>query len=118
MKIKLVIPKLPISLNRLYKLHWTKRHRILQEWIDEVFWISRKDKLIPDKPFDKARIRIKYYFPDRRRRDKDNYMPKYILDSLRYNRIIRDDSTEHIDLDWKILQGKPARTEIYIEEVR
>jgi len=118
MKIKLIIPRVPLSLNRLYSIHWAKRHRILQEWIDEIWIALKKDGIRVDKPFKKAKVRIKYYFGDRRRRDKENYAPKAIVDALRYNRIIEDDSTKHIDLDWEILQGKPTRTEIEVEEIK
>lgn len=124
MKIELVIPKTPMSLNRLYRLHWAKRHRILQEWIDEIWiaWLENKLRLKRGLErektiFRKAKIRVKYYFKDKRRRDRDNYAPKFILDSLRYNGIIEDDSTEHVDVDWEILQGSPERTEIEIEGI-
>lgn len=104
-------------------MHWAKRHRLLQEWIDEVWVallnlsISKRNFRMKKVIFKKARVRIKYYFKDRRRRDKDNYAPKRILDALRYNGILEDDSVDLIDVDWEILQGKPERTEIIIEEV-
>ena len=117
MKIKLVIPCVPLSLNRLYSMHWSKRHRLLQEWIDEVWIALKKDEIRIDKPFKRARVRVRYYFRDRKRRDKENYAPKMIVDALRYNGIIEDDSIKHIDLDWEILQGKFARTEIEVQEI-
>lgn len=116
MKIRFTIYRLPFSLNKLYRMHWAKRHRYLQEWIDEVFFTCRKDNLIPEVPFKKAKVTIRYYFQDRRRRDKENYAPKAIVDALRYSGIIEDDSVKHINLNWEILQGRPGRCEIEVEE--
>ena len=41
---------------------------------------------------------ITYHFPDRRRRDPDNYSGKFLLDGLTKAKAIVDDSFDHISL--------------------
>lgn len=71
----------------------------------------------PPKPFARAQVQITYHFPDRRRRDPDNYSGKFLLDGLVHAGIIADDSFGCIDL---ILRSdtpqKPPYTEIKITE--
>ena len=52
----------------------------------------------PPKPLKSAVVRITYHFPDKRRRDPDNYSGKMILDGLVRAGIIADDSFTAIDL--------------------
>ena len=58
-----------------------------------------------------------YYFPDKRRRDSDNFSGKMILDGLTRAGIIEDDSFDHVRL---VLCGgydkENPRTEIEVEE--
>jgi len=61
-------------------------------------------------------VRITYYFAANRRRDKDNYTPKMLMDGLVKAGVLMDDSKDRIDLDWGFAQGSPERTEIVIEE--
>jgi len=116
-KVSISMPRVPKSQNVLLRMHWAKRRKLQEEWIDEVYWTCKGKGLIPKKPFKRARVRIRYYFPTRRRRDKDNYNPKLILDALRYAGILEDDSVENIDLDWEIRHNKKARTEIEVQEI-
>ena len=71
----------------------------------------------PPEPLEKATVRIKYYFTDRRRRDPDNYSGKMILDGLVRAGIISDDSFLCIDLQLQAVYDKGGYTEIFIEEV-
>ena len=70
------------------------------------------------KPFGKAVVRIAYFFPDKRRRDPDNFSGKFILDGLTRCGVIADDSFDNIQLE---LSGgydkKNPRTEIEVEQV-
>lgn len=117
--LKLVIPLTPCSLNSWQRSHWAKRGRIQDEWdfhvIKALAQAGEGAWLL--KLFEKAKIRIKYYFRTQRRRDKDNYTPKVILDCLK-GRVIVDDSNDRVDVDWELLfdRNKP-RTEIIIEEL-
>jgi len=120
MTIKLVIPEIPPSNNK-FMGRGTKYVQSIQyqEEKQKWAWLIRaalKDK--PKKPFEKAEVKIIYYFPTRQRRDPDNYSGKFILDGLTQAGIIKDDSFSNIDL---VLKGrvdrKKPRTEIYVQEL-
>jgi len=117
--IKLTIPLTPGSLNKFMRSHWAKRERIQDEWdMETVVALARLGegaRLL--KLFERAKIRIRYFFRTKRQRDKDNYTPKVIMDCLK-GRVIVDDSNDRIDLDWKLLfDRRRPRTEIEIEEI-
>lgn len=111
-----VIPEIPPSLNRYAGRGncWDYREQ-KQRWKDMVKLICRP---VPQRPMDKAIVRLTYYFPDRRRRDPDNYNGKMIMDGLTAAGIIRDDSFDCVQL---VLRGDVdkdnPRTEILIKEV-
>ena len=77
--------------------------------------INLKCRPKPEKTFDKATVKITYYFRTKIRHDPDNYSGKFILDGLVKAGIIADDSFNNINL---ILSGKydkdNPRTEIEI----
>lgn len=117
--IKLVIPLTPGSLNEFLRSHYRKRERIQDEWDTEmiVALVRLGEGSQLPKLFERARVRISYYFGTKRQRDKDNYTPKVIMDCLK-GRVIVDDSSDRIDLDWELLyDGKAPRTEISVEEI-
>ena len=117
--LKLVIPLTPCSLNVYARAHWAKRGRIQDEWDMEMVValakIGEGARLL--RLFERAKIRIEYYFRTQRRRDKDNYAFKPLLDCLK-GRVIVDDSSDRVDVDWELLvdNGNP-RTEIIVEEL-
>lgn len=81
-------------------------------------WMIRAAAGRVDRPFQRARVVIKYYFPDRRRRDPDNYSGKMILDGLVLAGVIEDDSFNHIVLMLEAdVDRKRPRTEIRVEEM-
>lgn len=47
---------------------------------------------LPDEPLKSAVVSIHYVFPDRRRRDMDNYSGKFLLDPLVEYGILADDN--------------------------
>lgn len=53
----------------------------------------------PEEPLRGVTVRITYYFADNRRRDPDNYAPKFILDGLVRSGILEDDSFQVIKLE-------------------
>lgn len=117
--IKLTIPLTPDSLNKWQRSHWAKRRRIQDDWDTETVValakIGEGARLL--KLFERARVRIRYYFRTQHKKDKDNYTPKVIMDCLK-GRVIVDDSSDRIDLDWELLFDKnQPRTEIEIEEL-
>ncbi|GAH76113.1 unnamed protein product [marine sediment metagenome] len=117
--IKLTIPLTPGSLNKWQRAHWAKRRRIQDDWDMETVValakIGEGARLL--KLFERAKIRIRYFFRTKHPRDKDNYTPKVIMDCLK-GRVIVDDSSDRIDLDWELLYDRKAsRTEILVEEI-
>lgn len=72
----------------------------------------------PEAPLERAKVDITYYFPNKRRRDPDNYSGKFILDGLVRAGVLADDSFNNVILN---LQGDYCKnhphTEITINEI-
>lgn len=49
-------------------------------------------------PFDQATVILHYHFKTKTRRDPDNYSGKMIMDALKENAFITDDSFKEIDI--------------------
>ena len=73
----------------------------------------------PKKQTERAVVQIRYFFPDRRRRDPDNYSGKMILDGLVRCGVLKDDSCSYIrlELSAECSPGRP-HTEIVVNEVK
>lgn len=72
----------------------------------------------PKEPYSRAKVKITYYFPDRRRRDPDNYSGKFILDPLVTEGIIQDDSFTCVELSLNAAVDRDnPRTEIVVEGI-
>lgn len=61
---------------------------------------------LPKKPLEKAAVHIHYIFPDRRRRDLDNFSGKFLLDPLVEKGILKDDCYQiladlHLSAEYK-----------------
>ena len=112
--MKYVIPDIPPSLNKFAgrQNHWEYR-RLKQEWSDLVVCCCRP---IPSEVLTKAIVTLTYFFPDKIRRDPDNYNGKMILDGLVRAGVIKDDSFGNIELRLRgdYDEGNP-RTEIEID---
>ena len=117
MEYKIIVKDIPPSNNkyignsnsfRLYAKEKEKWHLLVKAAINAK----------PNKPLEKAVVRIKYFFKDKRRRDPDNYSGKMILDPLVREGILQDDSFNNIKLvlDSEYDKENP-RTEIDITEV-
>ena len=115
--IKVVLPaKQHPSLNQWTRWHWGKKHKIKGEFVEE---IKLKCNKYQRPKLTGATVEILYYFDDKRRRDKDNYVPKFILDGLVKSGVIKDDNDNDIFLNWKLLYDKDKpRTEIYVKEAK
>lgn len=109
--MKIVIPELPVSLNRLLRMHYRARMRERDKWV----LLVRKYAGPVGVRFARAQVRLTYFFRDGRRRDPDNYAGKLIMDALVACGLLVDDSFSHVDL---LLSGgvdKDApRTEIEV----
>ena len=95
--VRITIPGVPPSLNQFAGRENTNEYRKAKaDWTDRVVWMVKRVR--PEKPFDRARVEILYYFPDNRRRDPDNYCGKLMLDGLTRAGVIVDDSFQCITL--------------------
>lgn len=114
--IKIVLDGVPPSNNRFNGRGnlWAYREA-KQHWTQKVYMLCLASPQRPAKPFQRALVRIDYYFPNRRRRDEDNYSGKLFLDGLTKAGVIADDSfwvisrSIHAHVD-----RKQPRTEIVV----
>lgn len=115
--MKIIVNDIPPSNNQyMGNSHSFQAYRRKKE---EWHWkVKAAIKERPERPYERARITITYFFKDKRRRDPDNYSGKFILDALTKEGIIADDSFDVIDLLVKkggVDKNNP-RTEIEAEE--
>lgn len=115
--VKFTIHILPPSLNVVFRLHWTKRKRIQEEWDYWTYkqWITHS-KFTFFKP---VKILYTLSFNSRRSRDFDNYIggTKFITDSLKKTFILGDDSGILKKIEVEFIEGEPS-TSIAIEEAK
>lgn len=108
---KIIVPGVPPSLNRWARLNSYEQNETKRDWEHIVGYASRGAP-----KFIKPTIRITYFFSTNRRRDKDNYAPKFIMDGLVKAGVIIDDNTNVVNVDWDIKMDKNDKTEILITE--
>jgi len=79
-------------------MHWASARKIKQQWEHNIYYLSHCQRIDNKEilPLTKAKVRIKFYFPDKRIRDKDNYTPKFILDGLVKAKVLIDDNADVI----------------------
>ena len=109
------LPFIPPSFNRVAgRNEWEYREK-KKRITEHVRLLALQHR--PKTPIDKAEVTIRYYFPDARRRDPDNYSGKFLLDGLTKAGIIVDDSFQHITLKLEAdIDKKNPRTELLIKE--
>ena len=108
-KIKIVIEEVPPSLNVLLRLHWAERRKLQERWDDLIFAGAWRSGWRKKDPYFKE-VSITYQFRNIRKRDRDNFAPKIIMDSLQRNGIIEGDSPEEVSYDWSFKSGPSDRT--------
>lgn len=109
--IQATIPGPLPSLNALLKMHWAKRKRLKDQYI---LILPKRQRRIKKK----TAVGIEV-FHKTRRFDTDNLYGavKPILDALRHNNLIYQDSPRWIDLNVsQSLDRVNPRTEIYVSE--
>jgi Holliday junction resolvase RusA-like endonuclease len=119
--IKLIISGTPPSLNQWSRMHWAKAAKIKKQWENDILYTflaeSHCNRI--SFPYQKASVKIVYYFATNRRRDADNLNLKFLLDGIVKAGIIKDDSTKVIgqpETAWEVDKKNP-RVEIEITEV-
>jgi len=113
--MRIVIPRLPPSLNKILRMHWAQVQRVFNEWAHDVFWAYFAETT-PGERYPCNRVIITFYVKDNRRRDLDNLIGggKGILDGLRKAGAIRDDSWQNCEVAWRIKKGDKELTEILL----
>lgn len=113
-KVHISLPGIPPSLNTVAGRQNVWEYRQLKQlWTEAVYACCLGKR--PGKPWDKAAVEIVYYFPDKRRRDPDNYCGKFLLDGLTEAGVIKDDNMFCITLTVRgEVDKKNPRTEIII----
>lgn len=119
--MKITINEIPPSLNKFQgrESAWEYRNQ-KRHWTDTVCLLAKCMSNKTGERFEKANVRLSYYFQDNRRRDPDNYCGKLILDGLTKAGVIKDDDFDHITLTIEkggVDKDNP-RTEIEITEVQ
>jgi Holliday junction resolvase RusA-like endonuclease len=111
--IKLTIPENMPSLNE-----WKLWHPMKQNIHKQL--LTRDLKILFVKAgvatLERARIQVVHYHHSNRRRDEDNYAPKFLLDALRYAGFIAEDNSEVLQLmepEFRI-DKEAWRTEVFI----
>jgi Holliday junction resolvase RusA-like endonuclease len=109
----LCIPGEPVSLNQWTRQHWAKTRSILLKMTAEMQALATIHRL---PRFERAEVRVVYYFRTNRRRDQDNYTPKQLLDSMRKADILADDNAQVLRLlpvEFRVDKQRP-RTEVFV----
>ncbi|MTI83462.1 MAG: hypothetical protein FH756_06040 [Firmicutes bacterium] len=103
------------SLNVWKQWHWAKYQEKLQELSNNLKLTALAFKV---RKFHRPRVQVVYYFRTKRRRDPDNYAPKFILDALRYAGVIAEDNSEILELlpvEFEVDSVSP-RVEVWVKE--
>ncbi|GAI73563.1 unnamed protein product [marine sediment metagenome] len=101
--IKISIPRLPPKeLNPNYRGHWSKKWEASSSFKVDTYiaLVNAGIYHTKEKRFDKAKVDILFIFPDRRKRDLDNFfaMLKPCLDYLVDYGILTNDDSEHLSV--------------------
>lgn len=119
MRYELNILEATPSLNRTQRRHWTHGYRLKKRW-NKLVWVAKHLAIAGEStPLPRARVTVTRFAPHPIK-DRDNRYggAKACVDALVANRLIVDDSEEHIDLrvvDGKWLKGELPRTHVLIE---
>ena len=97
------------SMNRLMRMHWSSRNRLVEKWRWLIFAeVYRLGGPIAARPTGKFSVTITRCYR-RVPLDPDNLhgAAKVVLDALRHCNLIWDDSPAHLELRCEQIQGAP-----------
>ena len=118
-EVKLVIPRITPSLNKLLVMHWRERHKLMTTWNWEVKVAMRET--YEEIKFDHLKRKVKIISYRKKICDPDNFIGglKPLIDALISNFLLIDDSYKFLVLDpCQKKDPKNKRTEIIITEVK
>lgn len=107
------IPRATPSRNATFHKHWRASYREKKLWLSEIHWARVKAGYREPVAPRRARVTIERYG---RRLDYDNFVGglKSVLDCLRQEKLIANDTEDALELLTRQLPGKP-RTVITVE---
>lgn len=113
--IQLQIPEATPSLNRVLHPDWRKKIQARKHWRWLVRAARLEAKVFPDKPLPRARVTIVRH--GRRICDTDNLIggTKMLVDSLKHEGLIEDDTPAHVELIVRQQLTKAPHTVVTIE---
>lgn len=113
--IRLEIAEPTPSLNTFNGRHWTRYHKLAKKWRTLVMVAKAEAKVFGDPLLEKSRICIERY--GARMLDSDNLHggAKAVIDSLKRNGLIVDDSPDNITLRVEQHIGRERKTVITLE---
>lgn len=85
--------RFPPSMNQILRQHWRWSRKQKKEFTQDVCTEARLQN-IPALP--KIYVQLRLFFPNRLRRDMDNYSAKYFVDGLVEAGVVPDDSPEFV----------------------
>lgn len=114
----LTVYDFPPTLNELNRMHFMQRAKLKEHWEDIVSESCRDYGI---KPMKRISMTLEFYFPDKRRRDLDNYAFafKFIGDALVKLGILPDDSSDDI-VELRVIKGgisKPKHINVHLIEL-
>ena len=117
-QVTIVLPHLPEkeASPNYTKGHYYGLNKLRQNQHDEVILLVRNEG-VPDIPWPKAHLHIKWRASDRRRRDPDNLLGamKGHIDGLHYSKLIKDDSAQCLSISMEY--EEKAETDETIMEI-
>lgn len=106
--VTLTVTEVVPSLNKLLRMHWSARRKLIKKW-QWLLWleISRAGGL---DTFPKGKVEVRITRSSYHALDQDNLngSAKIVLDALKINRVIPDDSPHHIALICDQDSGRPS----------
>lgn len=105
--IILVLGEATPSRNAVDKLHWTARNRLRERW-QWLIRVARLNERIVPVRWPHALLTIERYGP--RKLDHDNLVggAKQLIDALKHEGFIVDDTPEHVTVEYRQKTGTPA----------
>jgi hypothetical protein len=116
--IKLEIPRIPMSLNHLLRMHWRHQRRDAQLWQREIWFALVQTHSRPEAPYPRAKVSICRQSHGELDPDSLTGCVKHIIDALRYAQVLVDDTPAHLVLtvtQWRCPRKVAPQTLIEIQ---